>query len=176
MYYSATYPNAKLKFRANVILSWTQIDTSDLSKTKARYRAGGFSYLSTKPSFPIQPIAPSPPLFGAIIVNSKIIDVVKSSAKEHENPGCKKSNAYNNGVIFIFRKRSPSGVQIWLKAKNSLEIDIISWNEMMIHIHEIMIHRNLLKVSFLSILSNLRKNNRWIHHLRVQLLVIHIQI
>ena len=43
-----------------------------------------------------------------------LVFTIKSSAKVHENPGHKKSNAFINGVIFIYRKRSLSGVQIWL--------------------------------------------------------------
>ena len=82
--YVATHPNAILKYKASGMHLWAHTDASYLSETKARSRAGGFYYLSDKPSLPILSNDPPPPLNGAIAVKSKIIDAVMSSAQEAE--------------------------------------------------------------------------------------------
>ena len=67
-------PNAKI----------CSYDTSYLSEPKARSRAGGYYYLSSKPNLPILANDPAPPLNAPIAVKSKIIDAVMSSASEAE--------------------------------------------------------------------------------------------
>ena len=76
--YAATHPNA------SGMHLWAHTDASYLSESKARSRDGGFYFLSDKPSLPILPTDPPPPLNGAIAVKSKIIDAVTSSAEEAE--------------------------------------------------------------------------------------------
>ena len=82
--YAATHPDAKLKYTASGMHLWAHTDASYLSESKARSREGGFYYLSSKPSLPILPTDPPPPLNGAIAVKSKIIDAVMSSVQEAE--------------------------------------------------------------------------------------------
>ena len=82
--YAATHPNAKIKFTASDMHLWAHTDASYLSETKARSRAGGFYYLSSKPVLPIKASDPPPPINGAVAIKSKIIDAVMSSAQEAE--------------------------------------------------------------------------------------------
>ena len=82
--YVASHPDATLKFRASDMILWAHTDASYLSEPKARSRAGGFFFLSSRPIFPITPEQPAPPLNGAIAAKCKIIDAVMSSAQEAE--------------------------------------------------------------------------------------------
>ena len=82
--YVATHPNAKLNYTASDMHLWAHTDASYLSEPRARSRAGGFYYLSSKPNLPIHANDPPPPLNGAIAVKSKIIDAVMSSVQEAE--------------------------------------------------------------------------------------------
>ena len=82
--YVATHPDATLKFHASDMILWAHSDASYLSEPKARSRAGGFYYLSSKPQYPITATQPAPPLDGAIATKSKILDNVMSSASEAE--------------------------------------------------------------------------------------------
>ncbi len=63
---------------------WVHTDSSYLNEPKARSRGAGYFYLSDKPKLPIEPDDPPPPLNGPILVNSKVIDAVMSSAQEAE--------------------------------------------------------------------------------------------
>ena len=80
-----THPNKKIKYFASAIQLWVESDASYLCKSRARSRSGGILYLSDKPKFPILPDSPKPTPNGHIIVISKIIDVVMSSAEEVKN-------------------------------------------------------------------------------------------
>jgi hypothetical protein len=82
--YAATHPNAKLVYRASPMQLWVHSDASYLSEPKAQSRAGGFFYLSNKPKLPITENDPPPHPNAPILVNSKIIDAVMSSAQESE--------------------------------------------------------------------------------------------
>ena len=82
--YAATHPNASITFKASDIHLWAHTDASYLSEPKARSRARGYYYLSSKPNLPILANAPAPPLNAPIAVKSKIIDAVMSSASEAE--------------------------------------------------------------------------------------------
>ena len=82
--YVATHPNVKLKYIASDMHLWAHTDASYLSEPRARSRAGGFYYLSSKPILPIKANDLPPPLNGAIAVKSKIIDAVMSSVQEAE--------------------------------------------------------------------------------------------
>ena len=82
--YAATHPNATIKYKASDMHLWAHTDASYLSESKARSRAGGYYFLSSKPKLPIRPNDPPPPSNGAITAKSKIIDAVMSSAQEAE--------------------------------------------------------------------------------------------
>ena len=64
--YVTTHPDATVKFHASDMVLWAHSDASYLSEPKARSRAGGFYYLSSKPTYPITSNQPAPPLNGAI--------------------------------------------------------------------------------------------------------------
>ena len=82
--FAATHPNAVLTFRASDMHLWAHSDASYLSESKARSRCGGFYYLSSRPNLPIRPDDRVPPINGPILIQSKIIDTVMSSAQEAE--------------------------------------------------------------------------------------------
>ena len=82
--FAATHPDAVLTFRASDMHLWAHTDASYLSESKARSRCGGFFFLSSRPTLPIQPDDNPPPINGPIATNSKIIDAVMSSAQEAE--------------------------------------------------------------------------------------------
>ncbi len=82
--YIATHPNAEIEYRASDMHLWVHTDSSYLNEPKARSRGAGYFYLSNKPKLPIEPNDPPPPLNGPILVNSKVIDAVMSSAQEAE--------------------------------------------------------------------------------------------
>jgi hypothetical protein len=82
--YAATHPDATLKYIASEMHLWVHTDASYLSETKARSRAGGFFYLSDKPTLPIKADASPPTPNMPIHVLCKIIDAVMSSAQEAE--------------------------------------------------------------------------------------------
>ena len=63
---------------------WAHSDASYLCESKASSRAGGYHFLSSKPSFPIRESHAPPPHNAPIQVISKIIDAVMSSAQEAE--------------------------------------------------------------------------------------------
>ena len=60
---------------------WIHTDSSYLNEPKARSR---YFHLSNKPRLPIKPADPPPPLNAPILVNSKVIPNVMSSAQEAE--------------------------------------------------------------------------------------------
>ena len=82
--YLATHPSAKIVYHASQMHLWVHTDSSYLNEPKARSRGAGFFFLTNKPSLPIKPDDPTPPLNGPILVNSKVIDAVMSSAQEAE--------------------------------------------------------------------------------------------
>jgi hypothetical protein len=63
---------------------WVHTDGSYLSETKVRSRAGGYFFLSDKPTLPITADSPEPTHNMPIHVLCKIIDTVMSSAQEAE--------------------------------------------------------------------------------------------
>jgi len=74
--YCATHPNVKIRYHASGMILHIHSDTSYLSKSKARSRAGGHHYLSNQPS--PQP----PPPNGPILNIAKILRHVMSSTVE----------------------------------------------------------------------------------------------
>ena len=82
--YAASHPNAAIRYTASQMQLWADSDASYLCESKARSRAGGYHFLSSKPSYPIRDSEFPPPHNAPIQVISKIIDTVMSSAQEAE--------------------------------------------------------------------------------------------
>jgi hypothetical protein len=82
--YAATHPNAYIKYVASQMHLWAHSDASYLCESKARSRAGGFHYLSDKPTLPIKATDAEPTPNGPVNILCKIIDAVMSSAQEAE--------------------------------------------------------------------------------------------
>ena len=82
--YAQSHPNAGIKYVASQMHLWVHTDTSYLTESKARSRAGVYYYLSDKPKYPVTSTTPDPPHNGSIHILCKIIDVVMSSAQEAE--------------------------------------------------------------------------------------------
>ena len=74
--YSASHPDAVLTYQASDMVLAVHSDTSYLSGTKARSRAGGNLFTSNNTTFP--------PNNGAVFTIAKIIKAVVSSAAEAE--------------------------------------------------------------------------------------------
>jgi hypothetical protein len=77
--YAHANPNASITFRKSDMILHVHSDASFNSEPKGRSRYGGYHYLSTKDD--------DPPLNAPILAESKIIDVVVSSAQESETAG-----------------------------------------------------------------------------------------
>jgi hypothetical protein len=82
--YCATHPDAVVRFTASDMVLWVDSDASYLSAPKARSRAAGYHFLSSRPVDPPDPTAPPPPSNGAINVLCSIMREVVSSASEAE--------------------------------------------------------------------------------------------
>ena len=82
--YIATHPDAAVNYHASDMHLWIHTDASYLNEPKARSRGAGFFYLSDKPNLPIKQDDPPPKLNGPILINSKVIPGVMSSAQESE--------------------------------------------------------------------------------------------
>ena len=63
---------------------WIHTDASYLNEPKARSLGGGFMFFSDKPTLPITPDQQAPPTNTPVLVTSKVIDAVMSSAQESE--------------------------------------------------------------------------------------------
>lgn len=85
--YAATHSNTTITFHASDMYLHVHSDASYLSESRARSRAAGYHFLSSRPNDPsakIDPDATPPPFNGAIHVLSSIMKVVLSSAAEAE--------------------------------------------------------------------------------------------
>jgi hypothetical protein len=85
--YCATNPEAVVRFHASDMVLHIDSDASYLSAPKARSRAAGYHYLSTRPQDPNkapEPTDPAPPNNGAIHVMCNIMREVLASAAEAE--------------------------------------------------------------------------------------------
>jgi hypothetical protein len=85
--YCATHPDAVVRFVASDMCLYVDSDASYLTAPKARSRAAGYHYLSSRPVDPTLPPAPTdrlPPTNGAINVFCQILREVVSSAAEAE--------------------------------------------------------------------------------------------
>jgi hypothetical protein len=88
--YCATHPNATVRYTASDMVLWTDSDASYLSVPKARSRAAGYHFLSTRPMDPQKaPTSsdPPPPSNGPVEVVCQIMRNVMSSAAEAELGG-----------------------------------------------------------------------------------------
>ena len=82
--YAATHPNATIRYHASNMILHIDSDASYLSMLQARSRAGGFFYLSNRPTTPTVAPTVTPKLNGAILVTSNRIRNVMASAAEAE--------------------------------------------------------------------------------------------
>ena len=82
--YAVTHPDARIQYKASKMHLWIHTDSSYLNVPKARSRGGGYFHLSDKPQLPIKATDPPPPLNAPVLVNSKVIPNVMSSAQEAE--------------------------------------------------------------------------------------------
>jgi hypothetical protein len=97
--YCATHPDAVLRYHASDMHLHIHSDASYLSESKARSRAGGDHFLSSKPSDkPPLPDSKPPPHNGAVHTHCSIMSVVLSSATEAET-GATFHNAQDGVVI-----------------------------------------------------------------------------
>ena len=85
--YCASHPNATVRFHASDMVLHVDSDASYLTAPKARSRAAGYHFLSSRPrdpTLPPSPTDPLPPTNGAIHVLCQIMRDVVSSAAEAE--------------------------------------------------------------------------------------------
>jgi len=85
--YCASHPDAVVRFHASDMVLWVDSDGSYLSESKARSRAGGYFYLSSRPRDPTSPPSPNdppPPHNGPIHIHCSILREICSSAAEAE--------------------------------------------------------------------------------------------
>jgi hypothetical protein len=85
--YAATHPDAVLRYHASDMQLAIASDASYLTEPKARSRAGGLHYLTSRsphPDQPPSPHSPLPPINGAIHIHCSIMKNVLSSATEAE--------------------------------------------------------------------------------------------
>ena len=85
--YAATHPDAEIVYKASSMHLWIHTDASYLTEPKARSRAGGYHYFSSKPKLPIHENDPPPPHNHPVFVLCKIIEAVMSSTQESETGG-----------------------------------------------------------------------------------------
>ena len=84
MDYVACHPLSVIRYHASGMILYIHSDASYLSESRARSRAGGHFFLSSKPLDPTKPPVNIPPLNGPIHTLCKIIDVVVGSTSESE--------------------------------------------------------------------------------------------
>ena len=82
--YCASHPDAVIRYHASDMILHVHSDGSYLSATMGRSRTAGFHYLSTATDTHTKPEQPPAPLNGPILVTSKILRAVVSSAFEIE--------------------------------------------------------------------------------------------
>jgi hypothetical protein len=91
--YVATHPEPMIRFKRSDMQLEIATDSSYLSETKSRSRAGGYHYLSNlRPACPILPEDPLPMMNGPVHVHCSIMPMIVSSAAEAET-----GRAYYNG-------------------------------------------------------------------------------
>jgi len=82
--YCASNPDTTIRFIRSDMHLWASSDASYLSAPQAKSRAGGYFFLSSKPTQTSRKTPKTPPLNGPIHTISKIIKAVMSSAMEAE--------------------------------------------------------------------------------------------
>jgi hypothetical protein len=88
--YAATHPDPMVRYTSSDMQLEVSSDTSYLSETKSRSRAGGYFYLSnTRPNSQQPPAStdPLPKMNGAIHIHCSIMPMIVSSAAEAEVGG-----------------------------------------------------------------------------------------
>ena len=115
MDYAAMHPDAQICYIASKKHLWTNTDASYLNKPKARSHGRGFFFFSDKPSLPITPDQKAPLTKALVLVTSKAIDAVMSSAQESET-GSSLKNARDtipikNAAIKLGHPQGPTLIQ-----------------------------------------------------------------
>lgn len=82
--YAAMHPDAQLCFNSSDMILHINSNASYLSLPKARSRAGGYFYLSSKSSHPLKPPTSTPPLNGTAHILCNKLRHVMASAVEAE--------------------------------------------------------------------------------------------
>lgn len=82
--YCATHPSATIRYIASDMVLWVHSDASYLTAPKARSRASGYHFLSTRPALPPNASDEPPPDNGPIHVLCQIMRPVLASAAEAE--------------------------------------------------------------------------------------------
>jgi hypothetical protein len=108
--YCVTHPDATIRYKASDMILWIHSDTSYLSASKARSRAGGHFFLGNKPSN--QPEDRN----GAIINTATIMGNTLSSAVEAEcgtmSNNTKMVVALRNTLNEMGHEQPPTPVQV----------------------------------------------------------------
>jgi hypothetical protein len=86
--YVASHPDPMIQFKRSDMQLEVSTNSSYLSVTKSRSRAGGYHYLANKrPDRPILPEDPLPMMNGPVHVHCSIMPMIVSSAAEAETGG-----------------------------------------------------------------------------------------
>ena len=82
--YAAMHPAAQVCYIASKMHLWIHTDASYLNEPKARSQGGGFMFFSDKPTLLITPDQQAPPTNVPVLLTSKAIDALMSSAQKSE--------------------------------------------------------------------------------------------
>ena len=80
MDYAAMHPDAQIHFIGSQMYLWIHTDASYLNEPKACSHSGESFFCSDKSQLPITPDQPAPPTNALVLVTSKVVDAVMSSA------------------------------------------------------------------------------------------------
>ena len=128
--YAATHPNPHLHFIASQMYLWAHSDASYLSESKARSRAGGYFFLSSKPTLLIKSTDPQPERNEPILVLSKILDELMSSAQEAETGAgfmnAREAIPIRNALIEMGHPQGPTPIQFDNRVANDILNDDVN--------------------------------------------------
>ena len=127
------HPNATMKYTASGMILHAHADASYLFEPKARSRAGGFYFLSSKPKYPESSTDPPFQLNGAIETKSKILDVVMLSAQEAKTGAgfynAKESFPLRQPLIDLGHPQGPAQLQFDNESTTPILKAIVSQNQ-----------------------------------------------
>lgn len=129
MDYAATHPDAKIRFVGTDMHLWIHTDASYLNEPKARSRGGGHFFFSDKPTLPITPDQQAPTPNAPVLVNSKVLDAVMSSAQESETGmgfvNAKDAIPLKNAAIELGHLQGPTPLQFDNKVAVGIMTDTV---------------------------------------------------